>query len=189
MGLIRSVVEGRLMTSEIISPVSIESIATQPKLIRRIQWLIQEAKADDKDCDLAVTYIMRTLSNYFTVGKGSASSSYVKLHNRIMSRKALELLQDCDKEFWNKETINDHPEPLKEVWKWLMSDQQLSVQRVAERFYRHPLVTITKDEDRLLSQIGLRARGLAIHRYENAGIEIVMAPKCPRDHFTEGKRT
>lgn len=77
-------------------------------------------------------------------------------------------------------TINEHQEPLKFVWSWICDDRdRLTVEEIAFRFERWPMVTITCDEDQRLRDEARRARQEGrpvscdpVERYRFANIEI-----------------
>lgn len=144
-------------------------------VVRRMEFLLSEARSADVRRDQTVTYAMRVISNYFSVGR-DAGSAVIKRESRRFSRKALELksLANAD---WTSETINDHPDPLNEVWRWLVANAEtLSVEDIAARFRAHPMVVITKDEDNALTRSGYRGNGRPAERYARAGIEIIEVP-------------
>ena len=57
---------------------------------RRIKFLLDVAKHEDKR-DQAITYVMRVVSNYATVGQDAQSASIKKI-NRLVTKNASEML-------------------------------------------------------------------------------------------------
>lgn len=151
----------RLSTSEV-----------EPFVVRRIVFLLGEARSGDPRRDQTVTYAMRVISNYFSIGR-DAGSAAIKRESRRFSRRAVELRSRAHLD-WTSDTINDHPDPLNEVWLWIVANAAtLSVGQIAARFKAHPMVVITKDEDNALTRHGYRGTGQPAERYARAGIEIV----------------
>ncbi len=140
---------------------------------RRIEFLLNEAKSKDPTNDQTVVFALRVLSNWACVHR-DCSSAAVKLLNPLRSRAANELSRSINgKGEWVKQTINEHQKPLKEVWKWIKDNAQtLTVEDVKRELQNHPMVTVTKEEDRLLRQLGSETLEPA-ERYRRAGIEII----------------
>jgi hypothetical protein len=72
---------------------------------------------------------------------------------RFMSWKALKLREanKSDKRIYYADTINEHPDELADVWKWIVhKHNELSVDDVLARFRRWPMVVVTKEEDRAM---------------------------------------
>ena len=127
---------------------------------------------------------MRALSNYFTVGDLSSSSSKVKLHNRLVSQKALDLTTKLTRIEWCRVTINEHPLPLKILWRNILDCEQISVERIADLFSAHKMVTITKDEDKRLREKGFNSSGAPEERYAICGIIVRELENAPRTLFS-----
>jgi hypothetical protein len=146
---------------------------------RRLAFLLAEAQSPNPTYDQVVVYALRALSNHFSVGR-DGSSGHIKLINRRMSRQALELLLQCqDEKTWCAETINEHREPLSQVWAWIQSSNSITADDIAKRLRTYPMVTITKDEDKKLRDLGQSCKGLPEERYE--GIEIVIHEEEPKN--------
>lgn len=168
---------------KIINPINFELIYYKPTVRRRISWLKHESKSNDGEKDLAVTSIMRTLSNNFTVGESSPSSAAVKMRNKIISKRAHDFILNCNKISWTKDTINEHPEPLNETWRWICSTDNIDEEEIALRFFNFPMVTVTKEEDELLSSLNFRSKGTPAERYAATGIEIICLDEMPYEIF------
>jgi hypothetical protein len=161
-----------------------------PFVVRRVELLIAEVNSEAPQRDQTITYAMRVISNYCAVGK-DVGASVAKRLNRRISKHALALKHVLPHHEWVKKTINEHQEPLSQVWGWLLENRStLSVQSVYDRFAAFPMVTITREEDDLLNKTGNRNVGDPEQRYRNAQIEIVstddelddrLDPKRPDD--------
>ena len=163
---------------------------------RRLEFLRQEATSSDRAYDLAVRFIMRGLSNHFSIGKFDTKSFDVKLVNRRMSRAARKLLlEGCDEDEWRK-TKNEHQEPLKQVWDWMVSQREnLTREAIAARIAAYPMITVTKDEDKRLRDEDEKARRdgdlswrSPEERYKRAGIEIVEHDKEPKKVLRKNRK-
>jgi hypothetical protein len=145
---------------------------------RRLEFLLAEAQSPNPTYDQVVVYALRALSNHFSVGR-DGSSGYIKLINRRMSRQAQELLLQCqDEKKWCAKTINEHREPLSQVWSWIRASESITIDDIADRLRDYPMVTITKEEDKKLRDLGQSSRGLPDDRY--AEIEIITHEEEPK---------
>jgi len=91
---------------------------------RRIAFLIDAAKHENVK-DHAITYTLRALSNYATIGKDGTSSPLKKINKRV-SENAYKLLKKEGLEEYCKQTINEHPKSIKQIWEWLKKNAHLS---------------------------------------------------------------
>ena len=147
---------------------------------RRIKFLIDAAKDEDIK-DHAVTYVMRTLSNYATIGKDTNSASIKKI-NRKATENAYKLLKEKGIKIYCKETINEHPKPLEQTWQWLKENAHtLSIDDVWKEFCKYTMVTVTKEEDDYIKGRGLNSKGTVEERYSN--IKIINLPKSPYELY------
>jgi hypothetical protein len=149
-------------------------------LYRRAAFLLNEARHQAKR-DQVITFTMRVLSNYATVGKDGGSSK-MKDENVRLSSGAYDLMGNVSSiGDWHKLTINEHPRPLKDIWSWILSEaDEISPFDVWNCFVDHPMITLTKTEDSLLSKSGLRATA-SPDRYSSLGIETIVLDVPPRD--------
>lgn len=153
---------------------------------RRIRFLLDAAKNEVKR-DQVVTYAMRVLSNYAAIGK-DAGSIEIKKQNKRVSHSAQTLLHKHGLVFFCKNTINEHPKPLKIIWQWLQDNaDKLTVKEVWHEFANNPMVTITKDEDKMIKARGLNSAGNLQTRYTELGIEVVILSETPNDYHTNSK--
>jgi hypothetical protein len=144
-----------------------------PYIVRRIEFLLSEARAGDPVRDQTITYAMRVVSNYCAIGRDAGSSAIKRNYHR-MSKRALQLKNELTPAEWVKLTINEHQEPLNLVWTWILQNKdQLSAQDVIERFRKFPMVIITKKENDQLSKLGFGHRGDPVERYKKAKIEVL----------------
>ena len=151
-----------------------------PTIERRILFLIDAAKFEEKR-DQVVTYAMRVLSNHAAIGKDGGSRE-IKQLNRRVSAEARKLLMSVDIDTYCKETINEHPKPLKETWDWLRKNaHSLSKEEVWAEFQNNPMVTITKKEDEGIRERGQNSTGDMQSRYLDQGIDIVHLDRSPKE--------
>lgn len=144
---------------------------------RRIAFLLDAAKHENVK-DHAITYTLRALSNYATIGKDATSAPIKKINKRV-SENAYKLLKKEGLEVYCKQTINEHPKPIKQTWEWLKKNAKngLSVEKVWKEFCDFPMVTVTKEEDKLMRGKGLNSKGTVEERYSN--IKIITLTKSP----------
>lgn len=154
-------------------------VPTKQFLARRIRFLLDEAAAGSVR-DQTITFAMRTLSNYATIGADGGSQK-IKSQNKRISKASLELLRESNSlNNWYKSTINEHPIPLRETWLWLLAQyDRLNVSDVWLHFRRHRMVTITIGEDGHLTKLGLRSACKNQQRYKAAGIEVICLSDTP----------
>lgn len=143
-------------------------------LNRRVQFLIDECKSEDPLYDQSVTFTMRTISNYTTLGR-DCSSKVGKRINTRMSQSAYDLRLTTEFDDFHRRTINEHQYPLKDMWDWMIQNRDhLTIETVLTIFTKYPFVTVTKEEDRSLRR--LRGQSLTPEeRYKEVGIEIVFS--------------
>ena len=147
-----------------------------PILMRRLKFLMEEARYNAKR-DQVITYAMRVISNYATIGK-DASSTKVKSQNKNVSEASYKLLLELNSfEEWTKQTINEHQIPLKILWEEIQSSN-LDEKEIWNLFLNAPMITITKEEDDKLTKLGLRSSPDR-NRYEKVGINIIVLDNPP----------
>ena len=159
-----------------------------PKIQRRINFLIEAAKYDDVR-DQAVTFTMRVLSNYATVGKDVGSSG-VKGLNKSISNGAekILLLEHSNLKLFCSQTTNEHPKPLKEIWNFLKHNKDnLDTDMVWNEFTNHKMITVTKEEDRLIRLKGFNSKGTIKERYFDLGIKVKLLEESPVEFFKKRK--
>jgi hypothetical protein len=122
-------------------------------IYRRADFLITEARSGVKKPDEAVTKVLRSLSNYLTVGSDGSSDKVKKL-NPNMSQAAKELRDRLSPVEWHKQTTNEHQLELKIVWKYIVHNAlTLTPKDLCAYMRRYPYVTITKDENDVLRKV------------------------------------
>lgn len=153
-----------------------------PFLKRRLAFVIDAAKNEEKK-DQTVTFAMRVLSNFATIGK-DAQSSTIKGLNKNISTKAKNILYSDNmnlKKFCEL-TINEHPKPLKEIWNMTKENShKISIERLWLEFIDNKMITITKDEDSYLRKAGFGSSGSVKDRYLNIKTETL--DETPIDYF------
>jgi hypothetical protein len=123
------------VASRVIDAVDVE---------RRIQFVIQEARQSKPWYDQTVIYALRVATNFYCINK-NGGSSLVYRQSRYRSAKAHELILSGE---WQGKLLNEHQEPLREVWRWLCDEGgNVSIKQVEERLRRWPMVVITRDEN------------------------------------------
>ncbi len=121
---------------------------------RRLHYVYTELCCSDAKYDQTMSILLRALSNVATVGSDGTSFA-VKCKNPRLSVEArnLRLVLNDDKK-WASLTINEHPMPLKYLWKkWLSVKKNLSEELIWLDLVAHPMITITKEEDARLREI------------------------------------
>jgi hypothetical protein len=140
--------------------------------ISKAEALLLLARADSKRCQ-GGTYLLRVLSNYAAVG-ADVGSGRVKKKNPRMSEKAAQIRNKEGVEAFIRKTINEHPEPLDVVWKWIVEHgATLSAADIVRRICSYPMVTITKEEDSAINKLGFRKAGKPEDRFAAAKIMLI----------------
>src|SRR5436189_4746 len=93
---------------------------------RRIEFVLNEAAQDRPIRDQSVTFALRALSNFYTVGR-DCQSAWLSLHSPFRSAAAharyKALVQKNGKDqgelAWRAEVTNEHQDPLADVWRWM----------------------------------------------------------------------
>ena len=136
--------------------------------MRRAKYLLDESLYDQIERDQSITYTMRSLSCYCTVGQ-DLNSRQLKLVNQNISLMAFSLLESkCSKKEWFQKTINDHSKPLDEIWKWIRkNNKKLKAKDIIKEFKDFPVITIHRDEDKKLNKKGYRSKGSICERYKD----------------------
>jgi len=141
-------------------------------LLSKAEALLVLVRASDNKCQ-GGTNLLRVLSNYAAVGADASSRKIKKINTRI-SRNAEVLSKALDFHGFAQNTINEHPEPLEVVWQWIVENKtSLTSADIVERVNMHPMVIITRDENKQLDASGFRSSGDPIERFTAAGIEVV----------------
>jgi hypothetical protein len=150
-------------------------------LRRRIEFILNEAKFQSKK-DKSITFTMRVLSNYASVGRDGESKSIKEL-NKCISKAAWEKLKNLNSfNDWLDNLINEHQMPLKQTWQLLLQNSNLlDIESVWNHFKLYPMVTVLKEENIRLNSKGNRSNGDPIQRYKDAEIEIVKLIYSPKD--------
>ena len=142
-------------------------------VLRRAQFILDEACSKDAVRDLAVVMTMRAISNYLTVGR-DGSSWVVKKQNQFMSKAAHELKSKLTANEWHKATTNEHQWELLKVWQTICERaDSLSATDVCDLMREYPFVTITNLENTRLREPDVRAASTPEERYSRAGIEVI----------------
>ena len=127
--------------------------------LRRAKFVIEEARCDQPVYDQTVTAALRVISNWATVGR-NGSSAAIKWLNPRLSEAAWELYHSVTDAEWQQGTINEHPEPISQVWLWILREKEsIDPQAVLHRMQQWPMITVTRQEDAAISQSGNRAQG------------------------------
>lgn len=144
-----------------------------PLIRRRLSYVVAEIKSADGKYDQAMSLILRVLSNYASIGI-DAGSFVIKCKNYKMSKEAKVLRNKlCDDKKWSALTINEHPVPLKHLWKtWVDLGGAITEERVWNDLLIHPMVTVTKEEDARLRDVEKDSSHDPLKRYLLANIEV-----------------
>lgn len=148
---------------------------------RRLKYLQIELKSKDFQKDQVVNNLIRVLTNISTIGKNTTSCSLFKLMNKNISEAAYLLFNSgISSHEFHKLTINEHSMPIKELLlKWIeivKRGEQILVDDLWNDLTEHPVVTITKEEDAMISASKLRSRW-SKDRYSKHGIKILRLEK------------
>lgn len=140
-------------------------------VMRRIRYLLDEAKSLNPEYDMSIIFTMRLISNYASIGIGAAKSDKVKRLNTRMSTEARRLFNKVDFPEFHGATINEHHLPLKKIWEDIVKGHSsLTPEEIWHVFVKYPMITITKQEDDRLKLV--RKFESPEHRYELASITI-----------------
>jgi hypothetical protein len=146
-------------------------------VLRRAQFLLNEANSENPTRDQTVTYAMRVISNWATIGK-DAPSHIIKWTNPRISVAAWELYTSCSDREWEKSVINEHPEPIAQVWDFILKERDtLNANAILDRFKLWPMITVTKEEDSELTRNGYRSSGSPAERHSRIKLSSNGAPK------------
>lgn len=133
--------------------------------LRRAAFLIEEACSLDPTYDQTVSSALRVISNWATV-RTNGASGFIKWHNRRLSKAAWELYFRSSDEEWERGTINEHQEPISQVWQWIIENKKSVAPRdILDRMEKWPMITITKEEDAAISHSGRRFKGRPEERH------------------------
>ena len=162
-------------------------LVVPPYITRRAEFLLAEARSPDPARDQTVIYALRVISNFTTVGRDFQSAA-IKWRNPRLSARAWALYYETSDDEWQRSTINEHPQPLSQVWEWIRENaNSIDARQIIERIAEHPMITITKEEDAELTGMGFRSKGSATERY--ARIEIGEPGPPPRRKPVKVKAT
>jgi hypothetical protein len=168
------------------------SIAPPAWVIRRAQFVCNEACFPDQEHDQTVKYALRVISNFATVGKDATSSQVKELNPRVskqaFSRLKELLSDDIDADFlkWCSETINEHPEPLGQIWGWISnSEVKIPPEELIERLASYKMITILRTENARIDAAGGRSRGSPADR--RSQIELSQIGMCPKRWIAENR--
>jgi hypothetical protein len=130
-------------------------------ILRRLEFLLNEAKQPSPILDKIVVLVLRQLGNYFwTKGDSGSTGLYKKCPCR--SKAAYELSQTFPKDWYKgkrngqqvadeQKVENDHWEPIWQLWKWICQKTDLTVDDVKARILRWPIVVVAKNEHKILN--------------------------------------
>ena len=154
-------------------------------VLRRAQFILDEARSNDAVRDLAVVMTMRALSNYLTVGR-DGSSWIVKKQNQFMSKEAHRLRAERTANEWHKATTNEHQWELLKVWQTICERAEtLSAADVCDLMKKYPFVTITNEENIRLRDPIVKAATTPEERYSRAQIEIIQVELSDSENLIE----
>jgi len=133
---------------------------------RRAEFVLAEARCDNHFRDQTITFALRVISNWATVGK-DGSSNFIKWNNTRVSESAWILYENSTDKEWESLTINEHQEPLKQVWEWIVKDKNnISATDIINRLKEWPMITITKEEDNIIVKQGNKYCGSPLERHQ-----------------------
>lgn len=146
---------------------------TKELIKRRLEFVVAEISSATPKYDQAITFTLRSLSNYASVGF-DGNSFQIKRQNDRISDAAKDLrVQLNDDRLWASNTINEHPLPLKDLWKkWSGDVKNLTIHKIWADLVDHPMITVTKAEDSKLREKAKHGYKDWRERYANANILI-----------------
>ena len=158
--------------------ITLEKYALSEYIRRRIEFVLDEVIHSDKK-DQVIDVALRQVSNYITVGM-LGDSRKMRESNKLISEQAFNILKTRDSKLWGKTTTNEHPQPIKQTWDWLVDNAgSVSVEEAFKELHKTRMVTVTKKEDAKLTQRGLRSKGSIECRYNQTGISVFLLSKTP----------
>lgn len=107
------------------------------------------------------------------------SSMEGKKYNQIMSANAYKYLLNSAKSFkdFHDVTINEHQMPISESYRYFCENSdKLSTDFIVQHFLDYPVVTILREEDKLLAK-----SKWSEDRYKN--IQVLTIPDAPINYF------
>lgn len=144
---------------------------TEADILRRIKFILDEAKAGLVRKDQTVAYAMRVVSNFYTIGRDAASAA-AKWENTRRSAAAHAIILEAPDKSWHKSMVNEHQDELEGVWKWICKNKEsLTAEEIAARFRQYPMIVVTAEED---AELRKHKGKPAKERYEAAGIKVVV---------------
>jgi hypothetical protein len=151
-------------------------------ILRRAEFVLNEARNNFLKRDIAITMTLRAVSNYLTVRKDGQSRN-VKMANTKISLGADELKKILTKEYgawnreaqhaWHKGTTNEHQMPLKWIWEILKKNaRDMSASDLCDLLKKYPYVTVTNEENFRLNSKQAKSAKTPEDRYRIAEINL-----------------
>lgn len=113
-------------------------------VMRRVEFILTEARQRAPRYDQVVRMAFRVVSNYQSVGR-DCGSEYIYRASRLRSEQAHNaILEGREKGCLH----NEHQEPLKAVWNWIVDRGDVTSEELYERLLKWPMVVITREENR-----------------------------------------
>lgn len=138
----------------------------QPYVLRRAEFLLNEARCRDSKYDQTVRYALRVISNNLCCG-ADGSSSFVKWNIKYISKIAYELYLNSTDEEWHKNTTNEHQKPISQIWQWIKENAHtISPQDIIKEMRKYPMVVLHNDENSKLNK-SYRSEGSPDVRYKD----------------------
>jgi hypothetical protein len=109
-------------------------------ILRRLDFLLNEAKQPNPIADQIVDLVIRQLGNYLWAGGDSS------VHENCPFRS-----KAAHEGFQQEKVRIEHWEPTSQVWRWMLTEKDLSAGKVKARVLRWPIVVVTKAEHDCLS--------------------------------------
>jgi hypothetical protein len=142
-------------------------------VLRRAEFLLNEARNGFSKRDIAITMTLRSLSNYLTVGEDGGSRKVKELNSR-MSENAKDLKAKLSSDDWHDATTNEHQLELKSVWSEILeSTNQMTAEKICDLLKQYPYITVTNEENKALRRV--KDAKSPEERYAKAGIVVLAA--------------
>ncbi len=91
-------------------------------VLRRAQWVIEEARSKGGYYDQAIARLLRVLSNFATFGEDISSEGVKRRNLRMTEAAYADLVSDLDFKRWHKVTTNEHQKELSYLFAEMQDD-------------------------------------------------------------------
>lgn len=151
-----------------------------------IAMLRENLGSANSDPDV-VDQLMRDLSNFDAMSQ-PGNSYKLKMKNRCISQKALDLMSRCSSfDQWHEQTTNEHSTPINVLQKQIAERlHSITDEETMQMFRDNPVCTVTNEEDARLRHLGYHSCGTRDVRYAangGAGIDMIQLLEKPHTYW------